>query len=71
MNYSVLMTFAVIAFSIVYYYTLGKKQYKGPLVERDVGADAVVKDAKRESSGTDGKALQSEGNATNRRYGLM
>lgn len=55
MNYSVLMTFAVIGFSIVYYYIWGKKQYKGPLVERDVGADVVAKDAKRESGGTVGK----------------
>lgn len=52
MNYSVLMTFAVIAFSIVYYYIWGKKQYKGPLVERDVGASVVVK---RDHVGVDGK----------------
>ena len=46
MNYSVLMTFAVIAFSIIYYFLWGKKQYKGPLVERDFGAGADVKDSR-------------------------
>ncbi|CAF9941995.1 hypothetical protein IMSHALPRED_003142 [Imshaugia aleurites] len=57
MNYSVLMTFAVIAFSIVYYFIWGRKQYKGPLVERDVGASVVVKNTKRDSVGVIGKAL--------------
>lgn len=55
MNYSVLMTFAVIAFSIVYYFIWGKKQYKGPLVERDVRASVIVKDARRDSVGAEGK----------------
>ena len=36
MNYSVLVTGAVIGFSIVYYYVWGKKQYKGPLIEKEV-----------------------------------
>lgn len=45
MNYSVLMTFGVISFSIVCYYIWRKKQYKVPLVERDSGASEVVKDA--------------------------
>ena len=36
MNYSVLMTGATILFSIVYYFIWGKKQYMGPLLERDV-----------------------------------
>ena len=57
MNYSSLMTFAVIAFSIVYYLIWGKRQYKGPLVERDIGSGVVVKDASRISVGTIGKAL--------------
>lgn len=36
MNYSVLVTGTVVAFSIVYYYLWGKTQYKGPLIEREV-----------------------------------
>ena len=36
MNYSVLVTGAVLIFSVVYYYTYGKRQYMGPLVEREV-----------------------------------
>ncbi|KAL2057521.1 hypothetical protein ABVK25_001905 [Lepraria finkii] len=36
MNYSVLMTGAVILFSIVYYHVWGKHQYMGPLIEREV-----------------------------------
>ena len=36
MNYSVLVTGTVVAFSIVYYYLWGRTQYKGPLVEREV-----------------------------------
>lgn len=36
MNYSILMTGAVILFSIVYYYVWGKGQYKGPLIEEEV-----------------------------------
>ena len=50
MNYSVLMTFAVIAFSIVYYYVWGKKQYRGPLVERDAGPGVALKDGPRADS---------------------
>lgn len=38
MNYSVLMTGAALLFSFVYYYVWGKKQYMGPLVEREVRA---------------------------------
>ena len=52
MNYSVLMTFAVIAFSIIYYYVWGRTDYKGPLVERDVGGGAVGKGSRQESVGT-------------------
>lgn len=51
MNYSVLMTFAVIAFSIIYYYIWGKEQYVGPLVERDVGRGAVAKGSRQDSVG--------------------
>ena len=36
MNYSILMTGAVILFSIVYYYVWGRHQYMGPLIEREV-----------------------------------
>ena len=36
MDYSVLMTGAVIIFSIVYYYIWGRHQYMGPLIEREV-----------------------------------
>lgn len=36
MNYSILVTGAVIIFSIVYYYVWGKAQYKGPLIEHQV-----------------------------------
>ena len=36
MNYSILVTGAVIGFSIVYYYIWGKKQYLGPLIEEEV-----------------------------------
>lgn len=36
MNYSVLVTGAVIGFSVVYYYVWGKTQYKGPLIEHPV-----------------------------------
>ena len=36
MNYSVLVTGVVIAFSIVYYYVWGKAQYRGPLIEHNV-----------------------------------
>ena len=35
MNYSVLMTGTVLIFSLVYYYIWGKRQYAGPLVERE------------------------------------
>lgn len=38
MNYSVLVTAAVIVFSIVYYYFWGKKQYLGPLIDREVSS---------------------------------
>lgn len=57
MNYSVLMTSAVIMFSIVYYFIWGRKQYKGPLVERDVGANVVIRDAKRNPGRVVGEAL--------------
>ena len=50
MNYSVLVTFAAIAFSIVYYFIWGKKQYKGPLVERDVGTGVLVKQNAKQGS---------------------
>lgn len=50
MNYSVLMTFAVIAFSIVYYYVWGKGQYRGPLVERDAGPGVALKNGPRSDS---------------------
>ena len=43
MNYSVLMTGAIIVFSIVYYYIWGKKQYMGPILEREVRDLAVKK----------------------------
>lgn len=43
MNYSVLMTGVAIIFSIVYYLILGKKQYKGPLLEREVREFTVRK----------------------------
>lgn len=36
MNYSVLMTGAVVGFSIVYYYACGKTEYRGPLIEHAV-----------------------------------
>ncbi|KAL8825272.1 MAG: hypothetical protein Q9191_004511 [Dirinaria sp. TL-2023a] len=36
MNYSVLVTGAVISFSIVYYFVWGKTQYLGPLIDREV-----------------------------------
>ncbi|KAL9620522.1 MAG: hypothetical protein Q9160_004991 [Pyrenula sp. 1 TL-2023] len=36
MNYSILMTGAVIMFSVLYYYIRGKGQYKGPLIEEEV-----------------------------------
>lgn len=36
MNYSVLVTGAVIGFSIVYYFIWGKTQYLGPLIDREV-----------------------------------
>ncbi|KAL9030050.1 MAG: hypothetical protein Q9196_001786 [Gyalolechia fulgens] len=36
MNYSVLVTGSVIGFSIVYYFARGKKEYKGPLIDREV-----------------------------------
>lgn len=40
MNYSVLMTGAVLTFSVIYYFLRGKEQYLGPLVEREVRAMA-------------------------------
>lgn len=52
MNYSVLMTFAVIAIGMTYYYIWGKEEYKGPLVERDVGTDVVAKGSRQDSAGT-------------------
>ncbi|KAL9134507.1 MAG: hypothetical protein Q9175_004309 [Cornicularia normoerica] len=58
MNYSVLMTFSAIAFSIVYYFLWGKKQYKGPLVERDAGTDVGSKDTKQDSDGAVTKMAQ-------------
>lgn len=36
-NHSILMTGAVIMFSNVYYYVWGRKQYLGPLLEREAG----------------------------------
>lgn len=36
MNYDVLVTGAVVGFSIVYYYIWGKHQYRGPLIEYEV-----------------------------------
>ncbi|KAL8941810.1 MAG: hypothetical protein Q9211_001662 [Gyalolechia sp. 1 TL-2023] len=36
MNYSVLVTGSVIGFSIVYYFARGKREYKGPLIDREV-----------------------------------
>ena len=41
MNYSVVVTGTVIIFSIVYYYIWGKKQYLGPLIEREVHGIAI------------------------------
>ena len=55
MNYSVLLTFAAIAFSIFYYFVWGKKQYKGPLAERDAGAGVVVENVK---GGLDGGSVK-------------
>ena len=43
MNYSVLMTGAVLLFSVGYYFTWGKKQYKGPLIDREVKDIATKK----------------------------
>ena len=43
MNYSVLMTGAVIAFSIVYYHVRGKASYKAPLIEWEVRGVATQK----------------------------
>ncbi|KAL8952687.1 MAG: hypothetical protein Q9222_001424 [Ikaeria aurantiellina] len=40
MNYSVLVTGFVITFSIVYYFVWGKKEYKGPLIDREVSGFA-------------------------------
>ena len=40
MNYSVLVTGAVIWFSILYYFIWGKTQYLGPLIEREVSGVA-------------------------------
>jgi choline transport protein len=36
MNYSVVVTGGVILFSIVWYYIRGRKEYQGPLVDREV-----------------------------------
>lgn len=36
MNYSILVTGAVIGFSIIYYYVWGRNQYRGPLIEYEV-----------------------------------
>lgn len=36
MNYSVVVTGGVIIFSIVWYFIRGKKEYKGPLVDKEV-----------------------------------
>ena len=58
MNYSVLMTFAVIGFGMIYYYIWGKEQYKGPLVERDVDTDTVAKGSRQDSAGTMQKTPQ-------------
>ena len=41
MNYSVLMTGVVVTFSVFYYYVWGKKEYLGPLVEKEVRHLAV------------------------------
>ena len=38
MNYSILMTGAVLILSVVYYYPLGRRHYRGPLVEREATA---------------------------------
>ena len=56
MNYSVLLTFAAIAFSIFYYFVWGKKQYKGPLAERDAGTGGVVENMKGDLNGGDDRA---------------
>lgn len=52
MKYSVLMTFAVIRFSMIDYYIWGKNQYVGPLVERDVSTGEMAKGSRQESVGT-------------------
>lgn len=54
MNYSVLVTFAVVAFSIVYYFIWGRGQYKGPLVERDAGAGLENNDNRKRDSVDEG-----------------
>ena len=56
MNYSVLLTFAAIAFSIFYYLVWGKKQYKGPLAERDAGTGVAVENMKGSLNGAGRKA---------------
>lgn len=43
MSYSVLMTIAVIAFGMIYYYLWGKEQYVWQLVERAVSTGEVAK----------------------------
>ncbi|KAI4191903.1 MAG: hypothetical protein LQ346_004571 [Caloplaca aetnensis] len=40
MNYSVLMTAAVVGFSVVYYVVWARKEFKGPIVEVDILGDA-------------------------------
>lgn len=40
MNYSVLMTTAVVGFSVVYYVVWARKEFKGPIVEVDIPGDA-------------------------------
>lgn len=52
MNYSVLMTIAVIAFGMIYYYLWGKEQYVWQLVERAVSTGEVAKGSRQESVGT-------------------
>lgn len=46
MNYSVLMTGAVIIFSLVYYRVWGKTQYLGPLVDQEL-VDSVARQESR------------------------
>ena len=49
MNWAIVYLAGILAFCAIYWYTTGKKNYTGPLVEAQVEEDGVVLDTDRSS----------------------